>query len=529
MYWRPALFAILALLLLVGLRFNAESVRFGVYNDDEYHTIHQGVSLITEGSVETFRAQESVRWLVRLFYPYAIIYLNTHMGGNVYMDGWSYPGHNYVERNFVAVDDVARYINDPNLRLFFHALRVEYILFVGVCVMALLAFFYRERQYLVAFGALLLLGLNVDLITEQRYLYIEPGMLAALALLMLAYVHYLYRGSVSKTGVALLGFLAAFAVSTKFSAVLFATLPIVLLFYLLNRWQALRYSVLYLVNAAASYLLINAPAFMSLESFNRFLHDLSSNFWQYATGSDPGATIGSGLSHWGMLVYQLEGFFGFALYAVPILFLFALWYAGPRERMMMVPLGALAFLSIAALAGQEVYLARNLVPFYLPLAIAVLVGIEVLVAHVAHTRSPRFVGGALAVLIALWLGGVVVHMGGLSSYLSNLVPSAQAAYLNELKTIENMEAGKWYAIGFPDDFFAGTGFAESVEAKKGVPAVLSSRNYPALLAEYSALASSSVVLVNGVDNNKHLASYVLPKYFSANKQFAQYYVFFNGR
>ena len=59
--------------------------------------------------------------------------------------------------------------------------------------------------------------------------------------------------------------------------------------------------------------------------------------------------------------------------------------------------------------------------------------------------------------------------------------------------------------------------------------MLSNKNYPVLAAEYSTLPRESVVLVNNIGNNKHLATYLLPKYFGRNIQYGSYYVFFNER
>ncbi len=95
-YWVPAVFLLLASFLFLFVRLNAESNSYGIYYGDEDHTIKQGLNLLVNGKVDNFRAQEGVRWLVRAFYPYALVYMNTHMGGNVTRDGWSYPGHNYV-------------------------------------------------------------------------------------------------------------------------------------------------------------------------------------------------------------------------------------------------------------------------------------------------------------------------------------------------------------------------------------------------------------------------------------------------
>lgn len=530
-YWLLASFLLLAVFLLLFVRLNAESVSYGLYQGDEYHTVYQGLNLLVNGRVDNFRAQEGVRWLVRSFYPYALVYMNTHMGGNVHIDGWSYPGHNYVVRNFVNQGDPSKdFSKDPNLRDLFHALRQPYIGFVFACLLLLLLFFFKEKYYLVAFGGLLLLGFDLDLLVEQKIFYIEPGMLASLALLILTYCHYLYRGEVSYKTAVLFGFLAAFMVSTKFSTALFVLLPITLFFYLLQNRDALRYVATYMISLAAFYALINFPAFISLESFNLFLHDLSSNFWQYAAGSDSSVTVAPGIPHLGLIVHQLETLLGYALYVMPTLVLFALYYASARERMVLLPLIAFSFLSINSLSEQHVYLHRNLVPLYLPITIISLFSIEIVAKQLTASWGRTYVRGGVAAIILLWIVGVVAHAGGVTSFASTLLPQSKNGFITELQTLDDTPLqSTWYAVGFHPHFFEGETFEGRIVAKDGVPAILTEKNYPALTSQFSDLPKGSAVLVNRGDNNKHLTNYILPKYFTENRQFGGYYVFFNER
>jgi hypothetical protein len=529
-YWGISVFVLLALLLLVFVRVNAEAYNLGVYHSDEYHTIYEGLNLLVNGRVDNFRAQESVRWLVRAFYPYALIYMNTHIGGNVYIDGWGYPGHNYVVKNYIQKDQSTTFSLDPNLRNLFHALREQYIFFVAACIFALLLFFFRERYYLVAFGGLLLLGTSIDLITEQKILYLEPGIVASLALMLLTYCYYLSRGYVTRATPLLFGFIGAAMISTKFSTLFFLVLPLILFFYFLRRGQALKYGGVYIASFVASYLLINFPAFMSLESFNLFLHDLSSNFWQYAAGSDPGLTVASGVPYLGMLVSQLEGFMGYTIYLLPVLVLFALWYATTKERLVLIPTIIITFLSVYSLSGQHVYLVRNLIPFYLPITIVSLLSIEVLVRTYWPIYGRTRVLSALAILAVLWLGGSVIHQGGVGAFASQLFPNAKAGFVAELELRNHSTAtSTWYTVGFSKNFFEGDTFAPKIMPRDSVPNILSSKNYPDVVAQFSSLPKDSVVLVNNVGNNKHLTNYILPKCFSDNVQFGQYYAFFNSK
>lgn len=531
-YWLIASFLILGSVLLLGVRLHAESYNFGIYHDDEYHTVHEGLNLLVTGHVDNFRAQESTRWLVRAFYPYALVYMNTHMGGNVYIDGWSYPGHNYVVKNFIYSTSSPSVLSlDPNLRDLFHALRQQYIFFVFVCLISLLLFFFRKKYYLVAFGGVLLLGFNLDFLAEQKIFYIEPGMIASIALLMLTYCWALYRGQISSKTVILFGFLAACMVSTKFSAALFILLPIVLFFYLLHHRDALRQSATYVVSLVVFYILISFPAFVSLQSFNTFLHDLFSNFWQYSAGSDPGITVASGVSHLGLIVTQLEGLLGYALYVLPICILFALYYSTAKERMVLLPLIVLTSTSIYSLSAQNVYLIRNAIPFYLPVVIVSLLSVEIVIRALASAYSQRLIYGGIVALSLLWCIGVVAHAGGVALFSSEILPDFKNGYMGELRaTQEQSKPGDvWYAVGFPEHFFAGETFEKRIVVKDNVPLVLNSQKYPDLVSQFNSLSPGSVVLVNNIENNKHITHYILPKYFNENVQFGSYYVFFNAR
>lgn len=526
-----AALVILALFLLVFVRLNAEYRSFGTFHSDEYHTIHQGLNLFVNGSVDNFRAQESVRWLVRLFYPYALFYMNTHMGGNVFIDGWSYPGHNYVTKNFIQQNSLGNNVtSDPNLRLLFHALRQQYILFVAACVLSLFLFFLKKKYTLVAFGGVLLLGFSLQLLSEQHILYIEPGMVASLALLTLAYCYALYRNHVSVWTAILLGFLAAFMLATKLSTVLFTALPIILFIYIVSSRNALKYTGVYLISVGAFYVLINLPAFTSLSGLNLYLHDLFSNFWQYAAGSDSSVTVASGISHVGLLVYQLEELLGYALYVTPALAVFALWHADARERMVLLPLATLTGLSVVSLAGQHVYLPRNLVPFYLPIVLVVLLSLEIVARKMWSDRGPKLVLGGITLVLLMWLSGVVIHAGGVRPFLSELVPDSKSAFISELRAHDRLKSEKaWYSVGFSEHFFEGEDFEPRIVIKENAPSIVNNQTYPELTAEFNSLPKDAIVLVNNVGNNKHIAHYILPSVFRNNMQFGKYYIFFDSK
>lgn len=530
-HWRIAAFITLAVLLLLCLRLQAESYHFGVYTDDEYHTVHEGLNLLVDGRVDNFRAQEGTRWLVRAFYPMALIYMNTHMGGNVFINGWTYPGHDYVVRQFVhQKDDPGLFSLDPNLRDLFHALRMQYIGFVCICVLALFGLLYMHRYYLAAFGGILALGLSLDIQREQQIFYIEPSMLAALAVCIALYTYFVFKWQVQNYAAPLFGFLFAFLVSTKFSMAPFALLPLFLFAYVLPRKKALLQGLVYLITFPISYLLVNYPAFISLGSFNTFLHDLTSNFWQYAAGSDSSITVAPGLAHLGRMVYQLEGFMGYSLYALPFLVFFGIYLATKKERMLIVPLLLLSLASFTSLASQHVYLPRNVLPLYLSVLVIFLISMEAVSRFIYNHFGRKPQVGFVGLLAALWLVGIVMHAGGLTLFSNTLLPNAKSGFIAQLEAVRTQATQHpWYAVDFEKGFFTGTSFEQDLKSKAGVPNVLNEKNYSELEARFASLPEGSVVLVHNIKNNKHLTHYVLPKEFAQNMQFGEYYVFTSKR
>ena len=120
------LFLIISFIVFVGVQINYNKNNLDRYHPDEFHTVYQTVRSIKTGEIENFRALEGTRWLVRVFYPGAIIGMNKKMGGNVKNDSWGYPGHNYVLKNY---KDSRNDLKDPNIRDFFYYLRLQNVLF----------------------------------------------------------------------------------------------------------------------------------------------------------------------------------------------------------------------------------------------------------------------------------------------------------------------------------------------------------------------------------------------------------------
>lgn len=520
-------------ILFLGLffqRYHILSYFYGEYYGDEYHTIHQGISFLVHGKVENFRTGESVRWLVRAFYPYALVSMNSKMGGNVFQDGWDYPGHFYVIRNFVDSHNVASINNDPNLRDLFNSLRKQYLLFVLISFFPLAYFFYKRKYYIYAVGSILLLGINIELIAEQRYFYIEPAMIASISLALFLYVYFLNQASIKKYQIILYGAFMAFMLGTKLSIAPLLLLPLILLFYQKDALRGKAVSlIIFFVSFAGAYIIINFPAWLSLQSFNQFLHDATSNFWQYSAGSSGDYTVASGANHFSLILRQLEGLFGYVLYILPVIFLWGWHYATREEKKILLPC-FVTFVFIAyILIYQHIFLARNLLPFYPLIILPALLSLDIIRRSSIFAVNKKIYVISI-ILVAGLLFGISRHAGGWQSLRQDLYPSSKQGFLSAFSEIYKNEGNPRtvYAIGFPEHFFDSLPGSEKFIALPDAPLLLNANNYPAFAVQYSKIARDGVVAVNRVANNKHLTNYLLPKYFSANRQFGNYYLFYNN-
>ena len=95
---------LLAILLLfftiVVLQVNYNKNSMHNYTVDEYFTISSIHPKITPEKIN-YRALNGPRIFTYLFYPGAMVGMINHQGGNIYEEGWKYPGHNYFVNNLL--------------------------------------------------------------------------------------------------------------------------------------------------------------------------------------------------------------------------------------------------------------------------------------------------------------------------------------------------------------------------------------------------------------------------------------------
>jgi hypothetical protein len=152
---------------------------------DDVHTMNFGINSMYSGEVTTLRVGESTRWLARIIYPVALYYMNSNMGGEVYVTGWEYSSGFYIKKYFKNPASVK---HDPNLQDFVFAMKfilgtlvilsflvasymlsITYGLIAGISyfifsfstslIHSMLSVFYTESSLIILFNLIIILAL----------------------------------------------------------------------------------------------------------------------------------------------------------------------------------------------------------------------------------------------------------------------------------------------------------------------------------------------------------------------------------
>ena len=114
--------------LLLQVNYNKNNMHD--YHVDEYYTIATIHPNLTPDNT-VHRALNGPRMFTYLFYPGAMVGMINHMGGNIYEDGWKYPGHNYFVNNYrTTTSRLKDNMEDPNFRYFHYYLKLQAIVFM---------------------------------------------------------------------------------------------------------------------------------------------------------------------------------------------------------------------------------------------------------------------------------------------------------------------------------------------------------------------------------------------------------------
>ena len=373
---------------------NSRDITHGV--DDEYHTLVHGTRLLSpfEESAFTVRVGEMNRWFVRLLYPVGVYYMNSHMGGELSLTGWEYPGGYYLKKEF---KNVSRIQYDPNIQDYVFSMRLGFgVMAICSFCMVIWALFNR-----VGFPAAVIYGtliLSSSLVFEQfRIFYSETTLFLifnTVTFLCLTAENPTYRTT------ALLGILSAAALSTKLTGVLIvAPVFAYIAIYVWNRsWKPDFRIEIYLLFTFAFLILINLKS----ESIFSFINETLANVYHYKTGHF--TTENGGMEFLSRILVDLG-------YVSVLLFIASLIYLVKSPKWHLVPvyvLGIMVIFAIFSFVDSAVYMIRNAAFIYVSMSLIVAFGSGIFLNKLRNKEFFR-ICSLFFLAIFIWMAGTLVR------------------------------------------------------------------------------------------------------------------------
>ena len=522
---------ILALVVLfctiVVLQVNYNKNHFDDYNPDEYFTIST-IHPKHEQSKTVYRALNGPRFFSYLFYPGAIIGMMNHMGGNVWVDGWDYPGHNYVINNYGLCDSCLREnMNDPNLRYFHYYLKLQAIIFMFLSFIPLIFYLWKKKFFITMIMIALLVGINILILKERSLFYIEPLLLSMINIIAWLYFYISDKKRVNLFWVILLAFLLALTASLKFSSVFLIVLIIGLVLSKFKKLEwIISYAILFVMFFSLFFIMINWSIFSDKVVFSNAVHDYFSNFWHYATGSNRIVLENYKINNLKNIINGLSLSLGGLIFLFPAILFYGIKYSSVKERINFAIFSIAIFLSILGIINQKYYLDRNIVPFIPSIILIAGFMIDVVVKKILNKdffKEKKRVYGLYTVLFLI----VFIPLLGNSRNddSDTILPSAKHNVLNELSKIKDTKDRSIKVIDF-DTELKKVNFKSIVQIKS-IPETYRG-NFNEVIKEYfEKFSVSDIVLISEIKNNKQLTNYLLPKIFDTNVQFSNHFIFYN--
>jgi hypothetical protein len=513
---------------LVFLRLNNNAAHTESYHEDEYHTLVQGIQYIEKGTISNFRVTEGTRRLVEIIYPFALIRMAQQMGGEHFTTGWAYPGHNYVLQRYTRLGD-NEIRTDPNIRDFLYSMRMFYVVLVYLTFLPIFWVFCKDKSYAPIVLTILLIGTCGQLQDEQSFFYVEPAMIMALNSIMAFYLLKNRNTPLTVAQTCCLGILSGFMISTKVSTIFFLLFPLEMLREEIKRnvQRSITILINYVASTFASIYLINLPA---AKNYNSFLHDFVSNFYHYSTGhlipDTPGIPAFIQLSAW------LSKTLGFTVYLLPLLIPLGIFIGEKNPRKKFGILLTIAILAtIYSLINQRIQIIRNYLPIYPAIVILVGLCLQNIIIQI-QKKGPRSLHkyafqAVIGIFLSLSYAGIIMNHRGLSSFLSSIYPSQVRLMSDRIREVNQQYPGaKIYLYGLSKDLFNPYFNDRNTFEEKSTPE--GGYRFP----EYEAsviekIDSNSIAIVYRKGNNKQLTNYILPKIFSKNKQYGDYFIFYS--
>ncbi len=521
---------LLALLLLfitvVVIQVNYNKNNMHNEHVDEYFTISSIHPNLTPDKT-THRALNGPRMFTYLFYPGAMVGMINHMGGNVYEDGWKYPGHNYFLKNYRTWGSGSKEnMEDPNFRYFHYYLKLQAIFFMFLSFIPIVFLLWKHKHYVGMFMVATLVGINLLVLEERSLFYIEPLLISMMNLLIWLYFLLAGKKKISRFWVIFSSFLFAVTISLKFSAIFIIVLIAVLIVTKFKTLEKrLATSSLLILLSLFFFCLINWNIFYSKDVFNVVVHDYFSNFWQYATGAKGHVVESFKWDNFRKVVGEVFYSLGGVVFLLPIILFFGLKWFKKESFRTWAGFIFVILLSVGLIIKQQLYVDRNILPFLTALVLITGVMLDRIITHISNSDGfkkkikPSYLYVILATFIFLPI------LGGSKSHFKTFFPNAKANIATTIEGIKEKENRRLVIIDYAaaDDF---EGFSSKKEAASAIPT--NGENFKSFIRNsIGDFQTQDVVVVSEVKNNKQLTTYVLPTIFNTNRQYDKYFVFYN--
>lgn len=524
------LFLVSLLLLFfttVVVQINYNQNHMHEFTVDEYYTISTIHPSITPDKM-VHRALNGPRIFTYLFYPGALVGMNSHMGSTITVDGWDYPGHNYFVKNYrLSSSYLERNMDDPNFRYFHYYLKLQSILFMFLSFVPLLFYLWKKDYFVAMFMISTLVGINFLFLEERSLFYIEPLLLSMLNILIWFYLYLQHKKSVGIFFTIFLSFLFALTISLKFSSLFLIVLIAVLIISksrgLEHRLKAITLLILF---SSVFFYLINWNIFLSKEVFYGAMHDYFSNFWHYATGNKNVVLENYKMENFKGIVGELFTSLGGLVFLFPVILWYGMRRLSGKKRIIWGALTAVILLSVWLIAKQKVYVDRNILPFLPALVMITGVMLDELFKRLWQLDyfKKRKSAQKYAYILAIILIFLPVSVKS-KNYLRTIFPSATKNIQNCLFAIPDKDSRRLVRIGY-DHKVKDLPFKMEVNYKSAPET--SGANFNEFVLDYcTKLKPNDVVLISEKGNNKQLTNYLLPKLFNSNVQYAEHFVFYN--
>lgn len=526
-YYRLLIIALILMFfstVLIQLNYNKNHMKD--FTVDEYYTI-TSVHPDFDPTNTIHRALNGPRMFTYLFYPGALVGMIGHMGGNIYTEGWDYPGHNYFIENYKLHNSrAAENVEDPNFRYLRYYLKLQAIILVFLTLIPLVLYLWKKKYYVAMFMMATLIGINFLALEERSLFYIEPLLLAMINLLLWLYLYLFDKKKISVFWIILSALMISVSASLKFSCLFFIILlGILIVVKPKNLERRIQNLTLLVVFSALFFFLINWNILYSKEVFNEVVHDYFSNFWQYATGAKTVILQNYRADNFRGVVHELFSSFGSLVYLLPLVFIYGLTQLGKSERLKWGAVVLVVLISVIFIVNQRVYIDRNILPF-LP-AIVLVTGV-MLDSILSRFEKTGIFDGRYSRMAAYLLLFTLVFLPVwifTDNYFQTLFPNAKSKIERSLASIEGLENRRLLAIDF-NPGTAGANYA-SVSEIPSFPETYGTMLKKEALKTTKEFLTTDVVILKEINNNKQLTNYILPKLFNSNEQFASFFLFYN--